>query len=138
MGPLVLDIQQIVPLREAAEYQVELREKAVEQRTAWQGSRDYTRYDLTLAGRTSSALPKNRLMLHIARAVVESGVRPDELAALFPNGDGSWVSVEGECSEEEFLRKLSDVRTERGRPIDPKRYFTGSDESIPFGGKRAE
>ena len=132
-GRLVLDIQQIVPLREATEYQVQLRKKAVEQRTARQGSRDYTRYDLTLAGGTYSALPKNRLMLHIARAVVKSGVRPDELAALLPHRDRSWVSVERECSEEEFLRKLSDERTARGKTIDPKRYFTGSDELIFFG-----
>ena len=129
----MLDIQQIVPLREATEYQVQLREKAVEQRTAGQGSRTW--YDLTVAGHTYSKLPKNGLMHHIARAAVNSGVRPEELAVLLPHRDRSWVSVEGECSEEEFLRKLSAVRTARGRPIDPKRYFTGSGEIIPFGGR---
>ncbi len=130
---LVLDIQQIVPLREATEYQVQLREKAVEQRTARQGSR--TCYDLTVAGRTYSKLPKNGLMLHIARAAVNSGVRPEELAVFLPHRDRSWVSVEGECSNEEFLQRLSDVRSVRGRPIDPKRYFTGPDELILFDGR---
>ena len=103
-GRLVLDIRQIVPPREAAEYQVQLREKAVEQRTARQGSRDYTHYILSMAGRTHSELPKNGLLLHIARAVLNAGVRPEELAALLPNGNRSRVSVEGECSDEEFLK----------------------------------
>ena len=118
-GRLLLDIQQIVPLK----------------RTARQSSRDYTRFDLTVAGRTYSALPKNRLMLTIARAVVETGADPAEVAELLPSAARRWVSVEGQCSGEEFLQKLADERTARGKPVDTRRYFTKDDDLIPFKGR---
>ena len=73
-------------------------------------------------------------MLTIARAVVETGVDPAEVAELLPSAARRWVSVEGH-SGEEFLQKLADERTARGKPVDTRRYFTKDDDLIPFKGR---
>lgn len=134
-GRLLLEIEQIVPVKEAAEYQVKLREKAVEQRTARQTSTSRALYDLTVAGRSYTALTKNRLMLNIVREVVETGVDPAAIASLLPSASRLWVSVDGDCSAEEFLEKLTGERTKQGKRIDAKRYFTKDAELIGFGGR---
>ena len=47
-GRVLVDVQQIIPLTEAVEYQVKVREKARKKREARSVGADYTRYDLTL------------------------------------------------------------------------------------------
>jgi len=132
-GRLLLEIEQIVPLKETAEYQVKLREKSAEQRTARQTSRAL--YDLTVAGRPYPPLTKTRLMLNIVREVVATGVDPAAIAGLLPSASRLWVSVDGDCSAEEFLEKLTGERTKHGKRIDAKRYFTKDAELIGFGGR---
>lgn len=137
-GRLLLEIEQIVPLKEAAEYQVNLREKAAERRTARQASTSRALYDLTVAGRSYTALPKNRLMLNMVREVVGTGVDPAAIADLLPSASRPsrlWASVEGDCSAEEFLEKLTGERTKHGKRIDAKRFFTKDAELIGFGGR---
>jgi hypothetical protein len=46
MGKTLLDIQQVLPLPEAAEYQIRLKKKAAEERKSQEGGADWTRYDL--------------------------------------------------------------------------------------------
>lgn len=134
-GRVLLDIQQIVPLREAAEYQVQVREKVAEQRSARRVSRAHTRYDLTIGDKVYSAVPKRRLIYHVARAAVEvADVAPEEFENL-GFGARRWASVDGECNEEQFLHRLAMLRTPRGNTIDPRRYFTAENELIRFRGR---
>jgi hypothetical protein len=54
----LLEIDQIIPLREAQEYTVRLKEKQEEARQAADSTVDFTRYDLTVNGQIFSNLWK--------------------------------------------------------------------------------
>lgn len=131
---LLLDVQQVIPLAEAADYQVKVREKAEEQRLASKSKNDLTRYDLTVAGKTYREQWKRAMVYHVVRAAIERGVSPERLAELLPRGASRFVSVAGTCSDTgEFLSKLAQVRAARGGSHDPRRFFTADDELIHFG-----
>jgi hypothetical protein len=57
-GRVFLDIQQVIPLPAAEQYQVALREKTMEQAAARSQTRDMTRYDLTIGDSTLANLPR--------------------------------------------------------------------------------
>jgi hypothetical protein len=133
---ILLDVQQVLPLPEAESYQVQLRNKVEEQRRARSTSeRDLTRYDLRVSGRQLDALPKRWLAYHVVRAAFDSGATPEDLMPLMPRGHSRFVSVEGECTEQEFLSKLAALRKPRGGEYDPRRYSTGDTELFRIRGR---
>lgn len=83
-GRVLVDIQQIIPLPEATNYQVALREKTNERVVARSSNRDMTRYDLTIGDQVFTNLPKRRLMYEITAEVVSRGVTPQQMAAVVP------------------------------------------------------
>lgn len=81
----ILDIKQLIPLPEAAHYQVAIREKSREQVAAQEGSyRDFTKYDLVINGTSYPRLPKRRFIYNIVKAAIDRGMTPEELAACVP------------------------------------------------------
>jgi hypothetical protein len=66
----LLDIQQVLPLPEAAAYQVQLRRKAAEAREAQERQSDWSRYDLKVKDELFSNLYKRRLFLLTVRALL--------------------------------------------------------------------
>lgn len=133
---ILLDVQQIVPLPEATDYQVRIREKAVEQRQArqQQTNRDLTRFNLTIEGAEYQNLPKRRMIYHVVKAMIGRGKTPEELLPLLP-GSERWLVVEGECSEEEFHQRAEKVRGQRGALYEPRRYFNEDEELFRINGK---
>jgi hypothetical protein len=55
---VLLDVQQVIPLPEAAQYTVAFREKSIEQDNARNTTRDSTRYDVTIGELFVPNLPK--------------------------------------------------------------------------------
>lgn len=133
---ILLDVQQIIPLPEATDYQVRIREKEVEQRQArqQQTSRDLTRFDLTIDGVTFRNLPKRWLVYQTVKALIDRGKTPEELHPLLP-GSERWLIVEGDCTEEEFHQKAEQVRNQRGALYEARRYFNADDELFRLNGK---
>jgi hypothetical protein len=122
----LLDIQQVIPLPEATEYQVQLRKKAAEERQAREGGPDWTRYDLKIDGQLFPNLYKRRLFFLVVRALIQRGVTPDEIKEFFP--ESKFLSVPGECTPDEFRERVSEMTTSTGTPYVLGRYFTGPDE----------
>ncbi len=83
-GRVLLDVQQVIPLPEAAEYQVQVREKTQRVRNAKNYSRDFTRYDVSIRGETHPSQSKRRAILLIVRSLVQNGVPSDRIASLMP------------------------------------------------------
>lgn len=133
---VLVDIQQVIPLPEAAEYQVRIREKTEQKREARQSTRDYTKYDLTIAGERFSNLPKNQLAYYVFREAIHRGIPPERLLELI-----AWkrshllVSLTGELDQQQFIEKAIKGRAESGRSFDSRRYFTSDDRLIRFGGE---
>ena len=128
---LYFDIQQIIPLPEAADYTVKLREKAAEQRQARrEGSRDYTKYNLTIGNLRETNLNKRQTMHLTMSQAVKQGISPEKLMEL--TGPKRWIWVNGLChSNEEF--ENSDIQNVRS--YDPSRWFNANHELMQFDGK---
>ena len=80
-GVLFLDVQQVIPLPEAEEYQVRVRKQNIERRIARSGTRDLTKYLFE-----GARLHKRRLVLAIVKAYVRDHptTTMEQLEAVFP------------------------------------------------------
>lgn len=81
---LLLDVQQIIPLPEAAEFQVAIREKSRERDAAEKTGRDFTKYSLRTTVGEFSPLNKRNFVFQIVREAVRLGISPDAVATAVP------------------------------------------------------
>ena len=103
---VLLDIQQVLPLPEAEEYQVQIRKKAAEERQSERDGADWTRYDIEIEGKVFSRQYKRGLFFQTVSALINSGVTPEQIMEIFPRR--KFLTVQGKCaSPEEFAAKAS-------------------------------
>lgn len=135
-GRVLVDVQQIIPLPEVAEYQVRVSEKKRKEREARTDTRDWTSYDVTLGERKLTALRKRHAIYQVFRYLVERGIPPEKVAEhCGRGGNRRLVSVDGEVSGDDFCRLAKEALTRDGRNFDPKRFFTDDHELLHFGGR---
>ncbi|NOT01110.1 MAG: hypothetical protein HOP29_10825 [Phycisphaerales bacterium] len=132
---LILDVQHIIPLPEAKEYQIQLREKDQRERRARESRNDRTQFDVSAGGESSKGLGKGRTILLVARKLVEAGVDPGRIAAAVErSANRLWRFVEGRAAtRDEFIRRASTAAD--GKAFRPKRWFCDDDELLFFGGR---
>lgn len=125
---VLVDIQQVIPLPSAEQYQVAVREKSLEQAAAKSGSgKDYTRYDLTIDDVTQTNLPKRRLIYELVAGALRLGITPEQIVSAVPWRQGSlFVSASGILNEEEFLASFPNKSLDR--------YFTADVDLFHFRG----
>jgi hypothetical protein len=128
-----VDVQQIIPLPEVQEYQVQVREKAQKERQARTSGADYKRFDVRIDGEPHPTMSKRSAIFLICKHICEKGVNPDDITALFdwaPNR--VWFSVDGVVDAPEF-RRIADAQTSSGTYH--SRWFCGDGELIEANGK---
>jgi hypothetical protein len=121
MGKTLLDIQQVLPLPESAEYQIRLRKKAAEERKTQESGADWTRYDLRIGEKFYPKLYKRNLFLTVVRALVDQGKSVLELEEILPAR--KFVGVPGKLPGNEFRAAVSQMKTPSGATYDPRRYY---------------
>lgn len=135
-GRVLVDVQQIIPLPEMAEYQVRVTEKKRKEREARSDTRDRTSYDVTLGDRQLTGLGKRHAIYQTFRHLVENGIAPERVAEhCGARAKRALVSVEGEVTAEDFSRLANEVRAREGRTFDRVRYFCAENELVRFGGR---
>ncbi len=135
-GRVLVDVQQIIPLPEIAEYQVRVTEKKRKEREARTDTRDWTSYDLTLGDRHLKGLRKRHAIYQVFRHLVDGGIAPETVAkSCGPRANRVLVSVDGEVAGDDFCRLAMEARAREGRNFDPGRFFCGDDELLHFGGR---
>jgi hypothetical protein len=127
-GKTLLDIQQILPLPEAIDYQVRLRKKAAEERKSQRGPSD-TRYDLKIGDQLFGRLYKRKLFLLVVRALIDKGKTVAELQQVLPAG--KFLGISGELNGNEFRKKASEMKTPSGASYDLRRFYI-EDEDLFF------
>lgn len=133
---VLVDVQQIIPLPEVAEYQVRVAEKKRREREARTDTRDWTSYDVTLGGHHLTGLRKRHAIDQVFRHLVESGIEPEKVAQYCgPRINRSLVSVDGEVTGDDFYHLAKEARAKERRNFDPKRFFSDDDELLHFGGR---
>ena len=79
---LFLEIQQVIPLPEAADYTIKVKEKVrAERRTRSEKRRTYK---VSAGGQVFEGLSRRRAVLAIVRALCAQGINPSSIKSLFP------------------------------------------------------
>ncbi|MEO6917623.1 MAG: hypothetical protein ABI171_01000 [Collimonas sp.] len=128
-GHVLMDVQQVIPLPESAEYQIAIREKTIESAVAETHGRDFTRYFVrTKSGHDHTNLPKRWLVFHVVQEAIRLGVSPDTIreAVLWRN-TGIFVSADGDLSGEQLMATVP--RKSKNR------FFCEDDEVFHVDGK---
>ena len=131
---LLVDVQQIVPLPEAADYQFQVREKAQKERQARVSGADFTRFDIKIGEEAHHSVWKRNALYLICRRLCDNGVAPGEIAALFTWRNNAWYSVPGTVNAPEFQRLASEKAVSGGPSFDPARWFADEGELLHASG----
>ena len=137
-GRVLVDVQQVIPLPETADYQVQVREKKRQERAARKTSLDFTRYDVTINGKTYIGQWKRNSILLVVKALVESGVNLMEIRNLFRDlGRGTvFFEIPGEITDvEEFCNLATEQSQKVGKTFNERRWHTGNEDLMIFDGK---
>jgi hypothetical protein len=105
-GTNYLDIEQVIPLPQAADYQVQIGKKAQQQKMAREGGADWTRYQIIIDGEVGPPLRKRQAILAMIRALRQKGVRLDAISLHLPPSRMRVIStqMEGSTAIEQALR----------------------------------
>ena len=134
-GRLILDVQPIIPLPEAEEYQVRVRNKVQKERKARESGRDLTRFDVVVGGETHARLAKRRAILAVVKGVCSRGADPDEIARIISWKPNAIRSAEGTLNSLEMYEAIADQLLAEGKTSTAKRYFCGDDELVGAHGR---
>ena len=128
-GHVILDIQQVIPLPESADYQVAIREKHIEKEVAETRGRDLTRYNVRLAaGKFFPNLPKRRMIYLLVSEAVRLGITPEKLReTIWWRKSGLFIISDGYLSSEELLAAAPSKV--------PERFYCDDDELFHVDGK---
>jgi len=132
-GRTLLEIDQIIPIREAQEYIVRLKEKQDEARQTTESTTDFTRYDLTVNGQIFPNLWKRNLIWRVVAAAAAAGLTLEMLTSIIPAR--KMVVVDGHPRGEAFLSAAKDAKAESGYVFRPKRLFMDDEHLIDIGDK---
>jgi hypothetical protein len=138
---IFLDVQQLIPLPEAADYQIRVKAKVQAERVARQvaGGRDLTKFTITTPHGTSSPLPKRRAMLEAVRGLVANSVPIGDIQRILQSqhsyGPAVIRSADDDLDREAFLAALADDLQAGGRKFNLRRYFCADDELIHVDGR---
>lgn len=82
---VLLDIQQVLPLPEAADYQVQPRRKDAARDRARTSGKDYTRYHIVVGGTELPDENKRNAIRLMTQQLVDHGVQPSAIARVPPD-----------------------------------------------------
>lgn len=133
-GAVLLDVQQVIPLPEATDYLVRLREKNDETRSARRRStRAKKFYTVTVGEEVYPRLPNNRAIFTVVRRLVETGIAPEDIQSALPEGQRQrFFELAGDVVREaDFVEAAQRV----DQDFKPGAWFTQEWELLHHGGK---
>jgi hypothetical protein len=119
-GRVLLDIRQVVPLPEAADYQVRVQRKEQQQERVRTQNRDMTRYHVIVDDAELPATSKRETMLLMVTHLIERGVPATTIGGVI---GPRFRSIEGE-HEDAAAVFLSEYPKQYGRKFDPGWWYT--------------
>ena len=133
-GRIFLDVQQVIPLPEAEEFQVQVREKAQRERQTRSGSYDWTRFDVEVLGKKHPNLSRQNALFRVVQALVQLGHAPEEISNKVNDKfyKRRFRVVEGKLNEQTFI----DAVQQSDEKFEPRRWlFTGDDDLLHYDGR---
>jgi hypothetical protein len=136
-GRTFIDIQQVIPLPEAIDYQVRVREKKRQERRSRPSTTDFTRYDIVLGDETYPDQWKRNAILLVVKHLVARGITPIEIGdSLLSIRRGVWCSIDGEVKDVEVFndRAAADAEARRSQYVG-RRWHTREGDLLISGGR---
>lgn len=136
-GRTLIDVQQVIPLPEAADYQVKVREKKRKERGSRKGGPDFTRFDVVVGGKTYLNQWKRNAILLAVKPLCERGVAPEEIArGMGRSMTRLWRSVDGEVTNPDEFHVLAAADAPNvGSKYNPRRYHTHEGDLVTHDGR---
>jgi len=135
-GRILADSQQIIPLPEAEDYRVRLKEKQQRERAARKFNPDFTKYDVTVDGEIHERLPKRTAIFTIVRHLARRGHSPDEVAAAVQWRQNSMFRIaDGTLSSANFIASKKADAANGGRSFEERRFYCDDGELFHYDGK---
>ena len=126
-GQLLLDVQTIVPIPEAADYQIRILEKKRRERAARQVTRDLSRFDVSIGGEVHRAQSKRGMMRLMIAAALSKGDDPQRVAEALPRR--KLRVFDGDLDREGVIDRI--MEDDRGGVLPLwKRFFCDDDELV--------
>jgi hypothetical protein len=136
-GRILVDVQQLIPLPETADYIIRIQKKVEKERKSGQSSIDRTRFDVQIGAEVQRAMPKGRAILFICRYLCQHGVSPDEIAIVLDwRAKKVWYSLDGDLDAGALRAKAADKIEPGGPKFDPIRWFCKKDEELCYYGDK--
>lgn len=130
---ILLDIRQIIPLPEAGEYPIKVREWDRRAREARKSQKDFTKYDVTIAGEAYQNQNKRRMLFLLIAKALEKGATPDQVKGSI-QGRGMFKIYDGELTAEQAREEI--MKDDAGGTVAREdRYFLGESEIFHGGNK---
>ncbi len=129
----LLEVDQIIPLREAQEYTVRLKEKQQEAQLVTESTIDFTRYDLNVNGRVFPNLWKRNLIWQVVSSAAAAGLTMKTLESAIPAR--KMIAVDGHLRGEAFYEAAVRARATSGYVFRPNRLFIDDAHLIDVEGK---
>ena len=130
---IIVDVQQLIPLPEASEYQIKVAGKKQKERIASASSRDLTRYDIILGNQTQKNLPKRHAIFQVFAFLAKQGVSPSSIADhCGKRKQAVLLGADGTLDEDAFETAISALRSQGGKPFERHRYFCKDGQLIHY------
>ncbi|HWG18564.1 MAG TPA: hypothetical protein VN678_11915 [Acidobacteriaceae bacterium] len=129
----LLEIEQVIPIKEAQEYTVRVKEKQAESRQAAESVADFTRYDLTVNGQIFPNLWKRNLIWRVLKEAAIAGLPLGTLQSIIPAR--KIVIVDGHPRGDAFIEAAAKAKEATGYVFRPARMFIDDDHLIDVGDK---
>ncbi len=134
-GETLIDVQAVLPIPGTEALQVQIREKKQEERVARDSSRDFTRYDVTVAGKTYPNQNKRSTMFHLIKGVIDNGATPPQVIDAIPARTRTlFRDFEGEL-DSSAVQSILMAEDKGGRHPLTKRFFCEDGEPFHHGGR---
>lgn len=134
-GQTFLDVQTVIPIPEVADYQVRIRDKKQKERHSRQSSRDFTKFDVRIAGEVHPRQSKRWMMYYLISGILRNGGKPEQVIDAIPWRRNILFEVhEGTLDEDQVHEKIMESDP-GGRHPRTKRFFSNEVEFFHFDNK---
>ncbi|CAG0985471.1 hypothetical protein ARNL5_02817 [Anaerolineae bacterium] len=130
-GRTLVDVQQVIPLPEATEYQVQVSAKSRKERIARASTKDFTKFDVTVNGATATHLAKRNAIFFVVKSLCDGGTRPEKIADLIHwRTRRLFLAHDGQLVPTDFITAAATRRGADGKRFEQRRWFCDEGELI--------
>ena len=133
---ILVDVQQIIPLPEAVDYQVQVRDKARKEQEIRTSNADFTRFNVHIGDEVRTSMWKRNAIFLICKYLCDHGINPEEIAEHFSwRPSLVWYSVDGMMDSPGFAKSAAEKAAAGGPLYNAARWYRGENELVHANGK---